>query len=179
MTKPNKRGQEESILLCIECDPPIFNRKERLDENNIKEHILKSSICWIPRIKKRKVFVLCLCSSANTISELKRVARTVDLILLYIKQIYNLKFQKNYLFSPIGYNLLLYKSGNGKSYHNDPKKSLMDMWLSTARSETIRFFKEQNINQYISNTCFMDNNKEINKILNTCLSQVKYVSQLY
>nr|BDT62292.1 MAG: hypothetical protein [Penaeus semisulcatus majanivirus] len=183
-----KRRRDKPIKLCIECDPPLFSKKERLDERNIREHMLKSCICWIPRVKKSEVYILCLCSSATNAFELRRVARVVDFCLSYIKQMYEIRLQQSYLVSPTGYSVLLHKSSNSNSSSgnssssnvrsNKPILSLMDVWISTAKSETMRFFQDpKNIDNHIPNTHFGNSNKNVDEILGACLSRVKYVPQ--
>lgn len=160
--------------------------------------MLRSCISWVPYFQKRKICILCLCSSATDANEMRRVAHTVDLILLYLKKIYDIELQNSYLVSPTGYKVLLYKSssvvtdgGNNNNNNNNTRSnynnvSLMDVWISTARSETLRFFKESpkdddddpDSSHYHSPT-ISDFNRGINKTLNICLNRVRYIPQLY
>nr|BDT62944.1 MAG: hypothetical protein [Trachysalambria curvirostris majanivirus] len=182
------KRKDQPIKLCIESDPPSFNKKERLNENMINDHIIKSSRFWLPKVTKRKVNIFCLCSSAENMNDLKRVAYIVDLVLLYIRHTYLIYFGKNYLISPKGFRIFLYKSCNDEIFQNNDTDlslgclyenkidPLLDIWISSSRSETIRFFTDYNnsIDPIIGSSNYkFENNKEyIN-----CFSRIKIIPQ--
>nr|BDT62587.1 MAG: hypothetical protein [Metapenaeus ensis majanivirus] len=162
--RKEKYKDKTPIRICIESDPPSLGKNERLNKEKICDHMIRSCLYWAPFVYARPIHVSCLCTSALNVEEMSNIAPIVDCVLLYIKNMYKLTMMQNYLISPRGYSVFLYKSsGNDKSTTNintitSTDTFFMDTWISTSRSETLRYFIK-----YTDEDNIIMNNKNIDK----------------